>query len=252
MVNGKPIFLERPENSTIIVSAVYSIVCFFSLPFLLLFFSGGWYDSPRAISWFEIIFHCINLAFVARVFRDYLEYSLITFQLEPKKCLTVAAEAAGMMIGAALIWRVIAPFTGINELYMASWGTLPLTEMDLFLLAGDTVYVNPIFGTIVMVLAVPFINCCLFYAVAFTPAYNVRPWLGYVVVAAVIAFPRLCCGLTHWVSTEQLALYISQLPLHMIACWAYQRTDTVWTPIAAHVMANLAACLPILLECALQ
>ena len=38
-----------------------------------------------------------------------------------------------------------------------------------------------------------------------------------------------------------MLLYFCQLPIHMLSCWAYQKTDTVWAPIVTHMMVNLAA-----------
>ena len=83
---------------------------------------------------------------------------------------------------------------------------------------------------------------CLFYATAFAPVGCRRPWLAYPVVALLIAFPRICNGMTCWNPTEELVLYLAQLPMHLLACWSYQKTDTVWAPIAVHAAANLIAC----------
>ena len=46
-----------------------------------------------------------------------------------------------------------------------------------------------------------------------------------------------------------LSGYLVQLPVHLLACWAYQKTDNVWTPLFTLAATNLLASivLPILL-----
>ena len=78
-------------------------------------------------------------------------------------------------------------------------------------------------------------------AIGFGFFYNIRPWLGWIMVCLAVAFPRLCCGATWWVPEQQWMLYISQLPMHLIACWAYRKMDTVWAPIGALAAVNLGS-----------
>ena len=41
--------------------------------------------------------------------------------------------------------------------------------------------------------------------------------------------------------------FVLQLPMHWIACWTYQKADTVWAPIAALAIFNLGTSLMALL-----
>jgi membrane protease YdiL (CAAX protease family) len=43
--------------------------------------------------------------------------------------------------------------------------------------------------------------------------------------------------------------YLVHLPIHLLACWSYQKTDNVWTPILSLVTTNLllSIVLPLLL-----
>lgn len=59
-------------------------------------------------------------------------------------------------------------------------------------------------------------------------------------MAIILAVPRAMNALTFWPLDQEVLLYLAQLPLHMIACYAYQKADTVWAPIAVHTAANLA------------
>lgn len=39
---------------------------------------------------------------------------------------------------------------------------------------------------------------------------------------------------------ECIIQYLLYLPLHMCACWVYQRTNTIWAPIAFQGIVNLS------------
>lgn len=238
-----PVELEAPEKQYVITGAIYSIVCFFSLPFLLLIFKTGFENDLKALSWFDIVFHLLNFAVVARLFKEYLSDSLLNMQLHKDEVISVVAISVGLMVGIGLAWHFLYLFCGIETFWLAGFGTVPASEMNLFTLSGQLVSVNPIFGTLCMVLLVPVTVSCLFYAIGFAPFYNIRPWLGYLMLCAAVAFPRICNALSGWVPEQQMVLYLAQLPVHLVACWAYKKTDTVWAPIIAHMITNLIASL---------
>ena len=47
-----------------------------------------------------------------------------------------------------------------------------------------------------------------------------------------------------------LSGYLVNLPIHLLACWSYQKTDNVWTPIFSLAATNLllSIVLPLLLH----
>lgn len=237
-----PTMLDRPETPQIIGSVFYSVIAFFSLPFILLLFMQGSFDDPTVLSIIEIIYHVINFVVAISIFRGYLADSFINVQADTKGFRSTVQLCAAAMFVFSYIVGVL--FTSETEyiLNVAAFGTLPLAEMELFTLSGNLIVMNPIFGTICMVVLVPFTTSCLYYATAFAPVCNNKPWLAYIVVAAFLAFPRICNAMTYWDPTEELVLYLTQLPLHLISCWAYQKTDTIWTPIATHAAVNLLTC----------
>lgn len=238
-----PVELEAPEKQYVITGAIYSIVCFFSLPFLFFIFSTGFHDDFFALSWFEIAFHILNFIVIFRLFGEYLSDSLLNMQLHKDEFISVTAIAVGLMVGTGLIWHFLYLITGNELLSLAAFGTIPLSEMDILTLSGNVVYYNPIFGTLCMVALVPVVTSCLYYASGFVPFYNIRPWVGYLVLCFAVFFPRLCNIFSGWDSTTELVLYVAQLPVHLVACWAYKKTDTVWAPIAAHMITNVIASL---------
>ena len=106
---------------------------------------------------------------------------------------------------------------------------------------------NRIFGTLCVVILTPITTSCLYYAIGFVPAYNVKPWLGYVVMALVAAFPRVCNAMNMGIPAVELMLYLAQLPVHMIGCWAYKKVDSIWAPIASIAITNLISALLIII-----
>lgn len=242
-----PMLLESPEPQVVGVTALFSILCFFSLPFILMLIMGGFQNNLLVLSWCEIAFHLFNFGVMVSLFKDYLQEALDMLRIHKQKILRTVAVAAVMILAVMILWFYLLSLTRWDIFYIASFGTVPMSEMDLFTLSADVVIANPVFGTLCMVVLTPVTLSCIYYAVGFVPAYNVRPWLGYIVVAAVIAFPRICNAITYWDATQQMVSYITHLPVQLIACWAYRRTDNVWTPIVLHAVTNLVACLLLIL-----
>lgn len=239
------LFLDCPEKQIIITSLFFCILSFFTLPFLLLLTSIGTQD-PATLVWFELVYHLINFIIVVSLFKTYLQDAMFLFGSQMKESLMVVRNAVIAIAVVIGLWYLLAKFTALPFFTIALYGSLPLSEMDVFLLSVDIVYLNPIPGLIGMVVLSPVICACLYYSVAFVPAYNVRPWLGYLVVALLLAFPRLCNALTYWDPTTEMMLYFAQLPIHLIACWSYKKTDSVCTPILVLASANLLAGIRIL------
>ena len=233
--------LEAPPFSHVLCGAICSALCFFSLPFLLWRISDGFHNNAAVLSWFEIAFHLLIFSIIFFLFREFLQDSLLNMQLNRSEFLKTVAIAAGWMLVVGLGWFLLFRYTGNELLLVAAYGTFPLTELDVLLLSADAVVYNPIFSTACVVLVTPVITGCLYYAIGFAFFYNIRPWLGWIMVCLAVAFPRLCCGATWWVPEQQWMLYISQLPMHLIACWAYRKMDTVWAPIGALAAVNLGS-----------
>ena len=78
------VFLDTPEPQTVAVAAIYSVVCFFSFPFILLLLLGGFEGNSVAISWYEIVFHGINFCVVFPLFKEYLRDSFTALQCDTK------------------------------------------------------------------------------------------------------------------------------------------------------------------------
>jgi len=107
------------------------------------------------------------------------------------------------------------------------------------MLSMDVVYFSPLIGLTCMVLLVPIAISCMYYAPCFAPICANRPWLAYLLMALYLLLPRLINAFSFWYLVEEIPLYLVQLPIHMIACWSYQKADTIWAPICSLAIVNL-------------
>ena len=242
-----PTLMDRPEVNNSIAALVYQVVAYYSIPFLLLLLLQGGQDGwDRVAAVVEIAYHGFNFFVALFIFREYLSDAFLSLKQDLKRCMQTIWISVGLIFVISLALYNL--FSGSFSMWwLSAHGSLPLTEVELFLLPRDVILTYPLFGTLCMVLLVPVTISCLYYGAVFAPVCYTRPILAYVAMAVFLAFPRYCNGSTFWDPTEQMILYITQLPLHMIACRAYQKTDSIWAPIAIHTIVNFFACALILL-----
>ena len=126
---------------------------------------------------------------------------------------------------------------------------LPIVEMSVSHTPLFTVELQPIFGTVALSVFAPISICALFYCLGFAPVCYHKPWLAYLCVAAITLIPPVIDILWRGEAAFVLGGYLVQLPVHLLACWSYQKTDNVWTPMLSLAITNLIASilLPILL-----
>lgn len=244
MQHAASIMTEYPEKPIMYKSISYSLFGFVLLPYLLSLLNIDFALEYSSMVWMDIAYHVLNFVAAAVVFAGYLRDAFLSVRIHTKQVIKTAAIGAVLM----LVLALCITFVGVllrNE--SMAFGALPITEIEMFGVAGAIVSQKPIIGTVVVALMAPFTISCLFYATVFAPVSGSRPKIAYVAIAAVLAVPRVVYALTFWSWTDELMLYLVQLPIHLIACRLYQKTDTVWTPIFALVMANGLMCLLYLL-----
>lgn len=239
--------MNSPEKGTGFAAFVYGVACFFSVPYLLLLFMHQMLFDARVMSWVEIGYHLLNFLVVISLYRQYLADSVFEARLDWKRIAEFVAICAILIVGFYVALVQVYPLFAGRELDLVLWSMLPVTEMDLFWTSGSVVATYPLWGTLCMVLVVPFVTVLIYYASFFASICCDRPWLAYVVVALVTALPRIANAVTFWPPSEEMILYFTHLPIHLLSCWAFQKTDNVWTPIALHMTINLVSSLLIIL-----
>ena len=231
---------DQPEKRTVYASISY---CFFSLVLIpaILGFVGLGFDLKRShLLWIEIIYHVLNCLVAVALFFGHMKDTLYCVSLDPKRFWKITLIGAACMLAVRALFYISGGRLLGNS--VSIMGVLPPTESDLFFLSGALVMEKPILGTVCVVLLAPLATSLLYYATCFAPICNDRPWLAYIVTAIFLAIPRAVHALTFWSPSEELSLYLVQLPIHLIACRVYQKADTVWAPIFAHMIANLIIC----------
>jgi hypothetical protein len=163
--------------------------------------------------------------------RYYLKHVALTV------CLIVGAEL--VLLGALYL-------CGFDIVYMLEH--LPVAEMSVSHTPLLLVSLEPIFGTIALSVFAPISICALFYCLGFAPVCYHKPWLAYLCVAAITLIPPVIDILWRGEAALVLSGYLVSLPVHLLACWSYQKTDNVWTPMISLAIANLlfSVVLPIL------
>lgn len=237
-----PHMYDSPEHHQALAGLTYGVVPFLVLPFTFMLLIIGVDDVGPYLA-LEYLFQAINFTAMVAVFRTYLQDSWLSATTYPKRfwavCLGAAAVIAAVWIGyvCAFVWQTH------EDAALVVNGALPMTGIELMLLPGQFVSYGGIPAVLFVVFLGPVITSCLFYATAFAPVcVSGHRFLAYAAVAALTAVPRIITWFTIWGGWKEPQLYLAQLPIHLLACWTYEKTDTIWAPIVTHAIANAIIC----------
>lgn len=238
-----PHMYDSPERNQAVAGLVYGVVPFIVLPFTLILLILDSNNTQTYVK-LEFLYQIINFISILVIFRTYLQDSWLNVTISPKKFWPVCLGAAVAIcaIFGAYTWagfRALFPDASLVAL-----GAMPMTGIELMLVPGDFLLLDGSFlAAGLLILLGPVITACLFYAPVFAPLSVAGHRLGaYLGVAAWLAVPRIITYCTIWGGWKEPQLYLAQLPIHFIACWTYQKTDTVWAPIFTHAIANAVCC----------
>lgn len=235
-----PQYLDAPEKPLLCISFFYSFLAFFAMPFLFYYLIAGWQDTYW-LTWFEFAYHVLNFIIAISYFREYIHDGLFYFGLQVKESFFAVKMALLSIAGLVAIVYIVANVCNLPWLFHTLVRAFPLSEMDILFLGRDLVSCNPLAGFLCAVVLSPVTVCCLLYSVSFVPAFQVKPWLGYLAVALWLAFTHVRNALTPWDLVTELALYAIQLPIHLIACRAFHKTNSICTPILILAITNFLA-----------
>ena len=210
---------------------------FVLLPMFMPFIGLGLWEQTESSVWLEIGYHAANgIAMLLLIF-SYLaeEWEMVTTDVSyylKHVLLTVCLIAAAltMTLGALSL-------LGFNIEDVVE--SLPAAEMAVSHTPLLTIKLQPIFGTVAFSVFAPISMCVLFYCLAFAPLCNKKPWLAYLCIAVITLFPPVIDILWRGDAAFVLSGYLICLPIHLLACWSYQKTDNVWTPLITLAVTNL-------------
>lgn len=222
---------DRPENFMPFAVFGYWIFAFVMIPLFLPLIGDGLWDDMKVAPWLDFVYHAINALVVVSMFKTYFGDSFLNVQLYPGKFFKTVGEALLPMLLLALERYFISPYTA-GDAY-------PINEMGVAVSSGIMLKHLPVFGTLCHLLFAPVSVVGLFYATGFAPMCCRKTWLGYLMVTFLLLLPAgfdvLWRGDAEYVMTN----FLLQLPIHLIACWSYQKADTVWAPLATLSIFNL-------------
>jgi len=237
-----PLMLDRPETSTVISGATYLCISFVFFPFMGIMFAQ---DESQMLygAWIDIFYHLCNAVLAVCIFLRYLKDSFLNVQVYKKLFWATVGICTAAVVVLKIVIFGLSCLVGDEVFFQSAFGGLLTVEMELEVHSSFLVLEQPLWGTLVLVLACPFAISCLLYAGVFAPICTSRPWLAYVVVTAVLLLLRGVMIFNFWSSDLELMLFFISLPVHLLACLSYHITDTVWAPIAVHSFSNLVMAL---------
>ena len=226
-----PPMYDRPENWMPAAALAYWVFAFPLLPTFMALISDGLWGGREYNSWLDIVYHGINAGVMAAMFRTYAVESFLNVQLDTKKFFKTVGVAVLAML--ALAWVLY------NFPVRMVFNAYPINEMFLSITAGPMVDELPVFGTLCHVLVTPIAVVGLFYVPVFAPMCCRKTWLGYLSLTVILAIPTALDILWRGQAELAIPIFLLNLPMHLVACWTYQKADTVWAPLATLAIFNL-------------
>ena len=235
-----PMMIDRPSKRAMVSGITYWMFAFLFIPCILtlgvIFSYAPTYELEM-----EIAYHIVNFVVSLLIFWRYMKANFLNVQIEVKKvCSTIGLCAVVIVILRAGLLQIFT-LAGNTELAGILFHYLPTVEMDLFLTPAMLLQQQPVFGAICIVILAPVSISCLLYGCVFAQVcVDHQPWQAYLATTAMFLLQHVAMILAYHSAQEHLTLFALALPVHLIACWSYQKTDTIWTPIGVHMLANLA------------
>ena len=242
-----PSMTSKPETIQIFAIIPCWIWVFVLLPMFMPFLGLGLWEQWELSVWLEIGYHVANGILMLVIMLSYLKEEWFMVTTDVSHYLKHVILTVGLIAGAELLLLGTLFICGVNIDDMLE--CLPIVEMSVSHTPLFTVELQPIFGTVALSVFAPISICALFYCLGFAPVCYHKPWLAYLCVAAITLIPPVIDILWRGEAAFVLGGYLVQLPIHLLACWSYQKTDNVWTPLLSLVITNLLASivLPLLL-----
>lgn len=242
-----PSMTSKPETIQIFAIIPCWLWVFVLLPMFMPFLGLGLWEQWELSVWLEIGYHVANGLLMLVIIFSYLKEEWFMVTTDVSHYLKHVMLTVGLIAGAEFLLLGTLFICGVNIDDMLE--CLPIVEMSVSHTPLFTVELQPIYGTIALSVFAPISICALFYCFGFAPVCYHKPWLAYLCVAAITLIPPVIDILWRGDAAFVLGGYLVQLPVHLLACWSYQKTDNVWTPLFSLVITNLLASivLPLLL-----
>ena len=242
-----PPMYSKPEKIQTISLIPFWAFSFVFIPIYMPYIGFGLWEQWEVSVWLEIVYHVINGVGILFLMWSYLKEEWFMVTTDIRFYLNHVAQTVGLILGTELVLLFTLHFCGVNIAYMLE--SLPSVEMSVSHTPLFVVELQPVFGTIALSVFSPISICGLFYCLGFAPVCYKKTWLAYLCIAVITLIPPVIDILWRGEAALVLSGYLVNLPIHLLACWSYQKTNNVWTPIATLMITNLLVAIffPILL-----
>jgi hypothetical protein len=230
---------SKPEKSQIFALIPCWFWVFVLVPMFMPFLGLGIWEQAEISVWLEISYHVVNGCAMSVIMRSYLKDEWFMVTTNVRHYLKHVLLTVGLIVGAEFLLLGTLFYCGFNINDMLEW--LPVTEMSVSHTPLAAIEFAPIFGAIALSVFAPISICALFYCLGFAPICNKKPWLAYLCIGIITLIPPIIDILWRGDAALVLSGYLVQLPIHLLACWSYQKTDNVWTPMVSLAITNLLA-----------
>ncbi|MBQ5833976.1 MAG: hypothetical protein IIW36_04100 [Clostridia bacterium] len=232
-----PSMSSKPEKIQIFATIPCWLWVFVLLPMFMPFVGLGIWDQWEISVYLEIFYHVANGLLMLVLMLGYLKEEWFMVTTDVPYYLKHILLTVGLIAGAELV--LLGTLFLCDFHFADALECLPMTEMSVSHTPLFLVNLEPILGTVVLSFFVPISVCALFYCFAFAPLCYKRPWLAYVCIALITLIPSIIDILWRGEAVLAWCAYLVRLPIHLLACWSYQKTDNVWTPIVSLSITNL-------------
>lgn len=231
-----PPMSSKPETIKIFALIPCWLWVFIVLPIYMPLLGLGLWTQWEISVWLEIGYHAFNGIAMLLLISGYLKEEWFMVTTDVRHYLKHILLTVGLIAGAELVLLGTLFLLGVNITNMLE--CLPVVEMSVSHTPLFLIELEPVFGTIAVSLFTPITICALFYCAGFAPICNKKPWPAYLCVAVITLIPPII-NIIWRGDTTFLSGYIVSLPVHLLACWSYQKTDNVWTPLISLSITNL-------------
>ena len=234
-----PAMYSKPSTSKIIALIPCWVWVFVLFPMFMPFLGFGLWEQYELSVWLEISYHVANGIIALFIISDYLKDDWFMVTTDLRFYIKHIALTVGLVIIAEFV--LLGPLTLFGFDIMNMLESLPVVEMSVSHTPLFLIELQPIIGAITLTVFAPISICALFYCFGFAPVCCRKPWLAYLCIAIITLIPPIIDILWRGGAEFVLSGYLVQLPIHLLLCWSYQKTDNVWTPLISLMVINLLA-----------
>lgn len=234
-----PAMYSKPSTSKIIALIPCWVWVFVLFPMFMPFLGFGIWEQYELSVWLEISYHVANGIITLFIISDYLKDDWFMVTTDLRFYIKHIALTVGLVIIAEFV--LLGPLTLFGFDIMNMLESLPVVEMSVSHTPLFLIELQPIIGAITLTVFAPISICALFYCFGFAPVCCRKPWLAYLCIAIITLIPPIIDILWRGGAEFVLSGYLVQLPIHLLLCWSYQKTDNVWTPLISLMVINLLA-----------